>query len=271
MRICFKILLCLALLACGNKIEDKNKNENGGPASEYGIDELIENDPDNNELYFKRANQSYQSGNFEGALSDLEKAMRLDSTVEDYYFLLADVFTESGNLTNARLTTDAAMIKFPYNADFPLKAAKIEIYRRNYEEGIKLLDNVLKLEISYPEAYFWKGILFKEIGDTNKSISNFQTTVEQDPDFYDAYMQLGLLHSAKKNNFALSYFDNARKVRPEKLEPVYFKGVYYQKIGENKMAVKTFKEVVGEDPQNAKAHFKIGINYYQMDSIEKAY
>ena len=241
------------------------------PEDIYGITAMLEKDSLNPNLYYQRSLLQYNGGNFEGALQDLERAMRIDSTNPEYFYLLADVFLETGNLSKARLATDAAMIKFPNEPQFPLKAAQLEIFRREYTEAIKLLDEVLKKDISNPEAYFWKGILFKEIGDTNKSISNFQTCVEQDPNYYEAYMQLGVLHSARNDNFAISYFDNARKVKPDEIEPLYFKGVYLQNTGKHKEALKVLKTVAVEKPRFAKAHFKIGINLYQLDSLDKAY
>jgi len=61
-------------------------------------------------------------------------------------------------------------------------------------------DELLRINKNNADAYFFKGMIFKSLEMKNKSISNFQTCVEQDPTYYNAYMQLGLLMSNKKDD-----------------------------------------------------------------------
>ena len=55
---------------------------------------------------------------------------------------------------------------------------------------------------------------YKDLGDTAKAISSMQTAVEQDQQYYNAYMQLGILCAAQRNKLAVDYYKNALKVIP---------------------------------------------------------
>ena len=67
------------------------------------------------------------------------------------------------------------------------------------------------------KAYYFKGLNFKEIGDFEKAISQFQTTVEQDPYHIDAYEQLAFVYAYLDNPLAELYFDNALAVDSAKI------------------------------------------------------
>jgi tetratricopeptide (TPR) repeat protein len=49
------------------------------------------------------------------------------------------------------------------------------------QEAINEINEVLKLEKSNPKAYYLKGVIYKESGDTSLAVSSFMTAIEQDP------------------------------------------------------------------------------------------
>jgi tetratricopeptide (TPR) repeat protein len=113
-------------------------------------------------------------------------------------------------------------------------------------------------------------MIFKEFGDTAKSISNFQTCVEQDPRYYDAYMQLGLLFSKKKDKLALDYFDNALSIDSSKIEVKYGIAMYYQEVSEYEKALEIYRGLVVEFPQDERPYYNTGYVYYKMRNLAKA-
>ena len=128
------------------------------------------------------------------------------------------------------------------------------------------------------------GMNYEELGDTTRAIAAFQKCVQYKQDFYDAFMQLGLLHSAQKKNLAPSYFDNAIRLDSSKAEAWYAKAKYYQDQGavadkkkniteaktNYEEAKKTYRELIIKNPQYEFAYFNLGFIYLQQDSIDKA-
>ena len=82
------------------------------------------------------------------------------------------------------------------------------------------------------EAYFLKGRLYLETGDTVTAASSFQTAIEVNS------MPLRCLHSAgtalcrcHDEALALEYFRTARSLRPNSIEALYDEAIYLQEHG----------------------------------------
>jgi tetratricopeptide (TPR) repeat protein len=109
------------------------------------------------------------------------------------------------------------------------------------------------------------------MGDTSKAIASFQKAVQVKQDFYDAYMQLGLLTSNKPGSLAPRYFDNAIRLDSFSAEAFYGKAKFYQDQKQYEKAKAIYHDLVAKDPQYEQAYFNIGFIYIQQDSIDKAY
>lgn len=247
------------------------------PVSEYdqipvvqNLTKKIEEDNDNPDLYYERGVAYYQLGNQQSALSDVVKALQLDSTNAGYYELLGDIYFARKEYTRAINALQKGNRIAPEDMDIIMQLGQYHLMMGNHQESIKYLDEALKKNIFNAEAYFFKGILFKEIGDTAKSISNFQTAVEQDPQYYEAYMQLGLLHSKLKNKLALDYFNNALKIDSSSYEAKYAIAMYYQETKQYGTALELYRKFILEFPQDKDAYYNSGVIYFDMDSMDKA-
>jgi tetratricopeptide (TPR) repeat protein len=110
-----------------------------------------------------------------------------------------------------------------------------------------------------------------EDGDTNKAINSIQTAVEQNPDYYEAYLQLGLLFSAKKSKLAINYFNNASQLQPNNIEPYYNVGMFYQNAGQYDKAIETYQLLLKLDSKEADTHYNLGyIDFKYKKAYENA-
>ncbi|HET6992345.1 MAG TPA: tetratricopeptide repeat protein, partial [Bacteroidia bacterium] len=132
-------------------------------------------------------------------------------------------------------------------------------YLTKYDDEMKLIDQALHVDVHNAQAYFMKGMLFKERHDTMRAISSMQTAVEQDPDHYNAYIQLGLLSAARKDPIAETYYMNALKINPNSVEAMYDLGMYYQSIDNYNAAIETYTTLLKVDRHNFDAHFNLGM------------
>ena len=272
------LILVIVLKACqSDPAVSDNPDDYVGPGDDnatiISLTEQLEADPENADLYFERAQLYDQAMNYEKAVLDMFEAMKRDSSNESYYYYLGDLFMAYDNGEKAIQTMQKAIQLFPENVDFHLMAGEycLKMPQPMYQESIDYLNGALELDVFNPDAYFLKGFAYKENGDTSKAISLFQTCVEQDPSYYNAYMQLGLLESGRGNEVALTYFDNASRLDPGNPNPIYAKGLFLQEQERYQESVRTFKEVVGSNLQHAKSMYSLGYTYLMMDSIDQAY
>ncbi len=229
--------------------------------------------PQNAELFYARANEYFDFGNMKFALEDYKKAYALDSNNAAHALGLSDCLFELNNADGAIGILKNYLQHEPGNIDILMNLG-IDYFllpKPEYQKAIATFNEILKLEVQNAEAYFYKGLIYKESGDTTKAISNFQTAVETEPDFYDAYMQLGLLYAAKGDDIAIKYFNNAISLNTNSNEAHYAKAKYYQDKGRINEAIDYYKKIITADPQDADAIYNLATIYYGVDSIQQAY
>ncbi|MEI6310832.1 MAG: tetratricopeptide repeat protein [Bacteroidota bacterium] len=235
------------------------------------LDAEIKKNPSNPNLYQARAIELMHVNRLDDALKDMYYASMIDSFNTDYYFTIADIYIEKGDGKKAVLSLEKAVSIAPERADLKVEVGRYCLYMKEYEKSLMYLNEALKQDVYNADAYFLKGILFKETNNEPKAISNFQTCIEQDPKYTDAYIQLGMLYAGKKDEIALRYFDNAIKVDPTATDALYQKAMFIQNKKEYTKAIDLYKDMVPVDPKNEHIFYNIGYCYFQMDSIAKAH
>lgn len=257
------LLLCstsiLGFTSCGGNETKINTDTLAGKDSLAIVNELIRKDPGNLNLYLRRSRIYMQKKDYAASMMDVDRILAIDSSKAEYLLAAADIYFFTGKITRTKQLLERAVTINPDNVDCLLRLAQLHHYLTNYDEEIALLDKVLQKDVHNSQAYFMKGMLFKEKGDTLKAISSMQTAVEQDPDHYNAYIQLGLLNAAQKNPLAEVYYMNALKIYPNSEEAMYNLGMYYQETDNYNAAIETYTTLLKINPHHFDAHFNLGM------------
>lgn len=235
------------------------------------LTEKIASNPNNPEQYFLRGSIFMQLGNVPAAFHDLSAAIALDSTNANYYLTIADIYLKGGSADGAIDAFRRVIRNDPKNVEALIKLSKVYFYKKEYKSSMEQLARVQEMGQDNFETWFIRGLNFKEMGDTVRAITSFQRAVQAKPDFYDGYMQLGLITSNKKSSPAAQYFDNAIRIDSTTAEAYYAKAMFYQGHGENEKAKATYTALIGVKPQYESAYFNMGIIYLEQDSVGKAY
>lgn len=256
-------LLCTSALfgfsSCGNGGEKTGSDSLIGKDSLSVVNELIRKDPGNLDLYLRRSKLYMNAKDYAASLADMDRILAIDSSKAEYLVAAADINFFTGKIARTKQLLERAVQVNPENIDCLLRLAQLYHYLKQYDEEMELIDQALHKDVHYAQAYFMKGMLFKDKGDTLHAISSMQTAVEQDPDYYNAYIQLGLLCSAKKNPLAESYYLNALKINPNSEEALYDLGMHYQSIDNYNAAIETYTTLLKINPHHFDAHFNLGM------------
>ncbi len=228
---------------------------------------LIVKNPNDAYAYWNRGKLEILNKSYGTAMGDLTKATQLDSTKSDYFYTLADIDFLTGHTHESRDAFLTSIRLNPKNTDAILKLAELYYYVKKYDDAITLINEAIKVNPYLGREYFLKGMIYLEQNDTAKAVSSMQTAVEQDPNDFNAYIQLGLIFSHKGNPIALSYFDDATNLEPQNPESYYDKGMFYQFGGDYDDAIKEYKELLKVDSAYKNAYFNLGViyNLYKSD------
>lgn len=279
MKTCFLpfLLMLLVWLSCTtsnkeNATDDSQITDAGNDSVLIAFNERIKKNPNDAEVYHERALYYFeQKKDVEAAFADIRRVFAVDTTTAKYFITLADLYLAKGMSGNVKASLNKAIDIDPKNIPALTKLAELNLYIKDYNACLKTADQVLKIDIYNPRAYFIKGMAFKELGDTAKAISSFQTVVEQDPDYYNAYIQLGLLYSAIKNPLALDYLNNALNLQPQSIEAYYAIGMFFQEIGNVDKAIEAYNTILKIDSSYNDAHFNLGyIAMVMQNDLAKA-
>jgi tetratricopeptide (TPR) repeat protein len=258
--------ITIILFSCGNKEEEAKTRDTDTVAVDTtaaglsALNKRILADPNNPDLYHERAKYQFEKNkDIESAMNDMQRTLMLDSTKARYFLTLSDLYFTLNKTGNAKAALEKAVQVEPQNVDALLKLAELYLYVKKYQLSIDYINKALKIDQYNSKGYFMKGMNYKEIGDTTLAISSMETAVEQDPKYYAAYIQLGILYAAKKNPLAESYYNNALKLDPKSTEAMYNKGKFYQDMGNWNAAILTYTNLLKVDPNFKYAHFNLGV------------
>ena len=265
------IFTSIIIISCQNEVNNKTNGQinNINPDLEK-LDQLIAKYPNDPKKYIERANILILAGNESGAINDLSKSIELDSSLTEAYYLRAKQYYKLKQYPEALQDLKRCYQKNKKNTSLIKMIAQIYLYAGKHKEAIKFSNELLKIDIHNADAYFIKGYAFKEMKDTSKSISTFQTALEQNPEMYNAQMQLGLIYSDMKNPIAIQYFNNAKNIRPDVLNPNYNIAMFYQNTGQYEDAKKAYRKLIELNNQYEKAYYNLGYVYLFQDSLDLA-
>jgi len=261
-------------ISCHNSTKSNQQLQAADSASKKHVDTIpgrinyytgvIAAHPNDASAYWNRGKLEILNKSLAPALMDLTKAVQLDSTKSGYYYNLADAQFLTGHTHEARDAFLTSIRLDPRNTDAILKLAELYLYVEKYEDAITLINQAIKVNPYIAREYFLKGMIYIEKHDTVKAISSIQTAVEQDPNYYDAYIELGLIFANKGNPIALSYYDDATKVEPQNPESYYDKGMFYQFGGDYDDAIKQYQELLLLDSTYTHAYYNLGVIYNEQ-------
>ena len=230
----------------------------------------IVSSPDEAALYFDRGRALCALGVDSIGLLDFKQACRLDSTKAIYFSVIGDLLFEHKDISGSVQWLQKAIQLDPEDPVAHLKIAKMFVFLKEYNKAFAEINTVLKKDVYNPEAYFLKGIIYKNVKDTSHAISSFQTAVQVQPNYTEAIDQLGLLYAAQKNDLCLKYFQNSFKIDTSNVFPLFAIANYYQAQGAIPKAKEYYQQCIFKDNQYTKAYFNLGWLLMQEDSLEKA-
>lgn len=274
------ILVCVFLFACKEKGNSAQSNAtktdsaiiSGKPVSEelQKLNKAVSTSPGNPSHYNDRAKYYIQHKEYDLAYTDLAKGFQIDTLYMPLYNTLADYHLHKSEPAQAKAALDKALKMNPKSYMTYVKLGELFFLVRKYDLAFEKINEGLKINKYYSDGYFWKAMIYKEKRDSEKALSNFMTAVEQDPDNFKAYMQMGLLCMEMSKREALDHFTAAIRIRPNSTEAYYARGYYFQVNKEFDKAIQDYTKVVEIDSTYTNAHYNLGVLHYELRVIEIA-
>lgn len=266
-------LLLVLLVACKNEeqkelIADNQKADSISirlnlPELKAVNAQLLE-DPNSADLYNKRAIIYTSIKEYSAAVNDANRAIRIDSTMPAYYNTLVDAYFSQNSTRQAKELLESMEKKFPDNTESLLKSAELYFLVRQYQKAIDFTNKALKVDASLAKAYYIKGSIYRESGDTSKAISSLVTATDQDNKYEDAYYDLGIIYAARKSPVALEYYDNTLRINPNNENAKYARAKLLQDLGRFDEAIAEYNLLLAKNKNCDNCCYNIGAIYLEL-------
>jgi tetratricopeptide (TPR) repeat protein len=271
----FAIVIVISLISCQEGELKKVRDEKPAPDSvNVGLESLnnkIQADSTNPDNFYQRSLYYLDQKDINKSLSDIGKAIALNDKEAGYFVTLADLYLSMGKIPNCLDALKKAEELDPANNDALLKLAEVYLILKDYQNTFSYTRKALDRDLINPVAYFIRGYAYMEQGDTTLAIKSFQAAADQDQNYYNAYVELGLLYSALKNPVATGYLQTAVKIEPNKAEAYYLLGMAYQEQEIIPKAIETYNKLLVVDPGYKEAYYNLGyINLVYSKDLDKA-
>ena len=228
------------------------------------VNEELLKTPNEPTLYNKRANIYITLKQPQEAINDAKRAIRLDSSNADYYITIVDALFTQNKTRDAKEVLERIEKKFPENTETLLKLSELYFLVRQYQKAIDYVNKALKIDENLAKAYYLKGSIYRESGDTTRAISSIETAVEQDNKYEDAYYDLGVMYGARKNPLALDYYNNTLRINPSNQNALYARAKLLQDLGKIEEAILEYKNIVLKNKNCENCYYNLGAIYLEI-------
>ncbi|MBK7130474.1 MAG: tetratricopeptide repeat protein [Crocinitomicaceae bacterium] len=267
----FKIFIPVLIFLASCSGESQPVNENRDTVitdSLVWFNKKVSAEPNNKFLLFERAKFFVRKGDADQAQLDLEKYLSLDSSNLEVHKLYADIMMAKLNLEKSKYHFDFIIQRDSLNAPAFAGMGKLYALLENNAAAIAYLNKSLQLDPYQSDPYFMKGMIYRsdflQTGRTESwdlALSSFQTAIEQDPENYSAYVQLGVMYDQLGDSTAVEYYNSALDIYPESIEAWYNKGMFYQNRNRIEEALNCYRTLNDIDSTWADPYYNQGYIY----------
>lgn len=210
--------------------------------------------PDNVQGLLKLAKFRIIFKSYEEAFSLIEKAVKIDKFSADAYYLAGFTFMEKGDTLSAikNYLTATELNQNHYDSYIRLGilySAKHEKLAEGY------FKNALRIRPGDQAAHYLLGLFYQENGFTEKAISTYDALLTINPDYRDAWFNMGYIQMSELFDFvkAIEYYNKALELDAAYADAFMNRGYCYERLGNYDNAEADYKKVLSLRPNYPKA------------------
>ena len=195
------------------------------------------------------------------------------------YIAQAENLSEEGKYTLALAEYEKAIQADPQNDATYLAAARLNVYRGDYEQAIENSSNAILLNSNSSMSEAIQGLAQGMLGDYLESESSLNRAIELDAGNVAAYAYLSIMLSQKVINGVETLGDldqaieasrNAQAIDPDAFETHWARGNVLEITSNYEDAVAELEQAVALNDNVAELHIALGRNYRYTESYDLA-
>lgn len=221
---------------------------------------------DFNKLGIKKA----EEGDFEGALENFDRAIKLNPDYADAYNNRASVRHELGDDPGAQKDYTEAILLNPDRAVFHNNLGIISYSSDDYRGAQAAHTRSIQLN-GGAQAYNNRGFARLRLAEVQAALKDFTQAIELNPNDALAWNNRGDVYLESGNlERALEDYAQAARLNPNNPKTFYNLGVIHSRLGNKEKALEDFTKAIELEREFAEAYQNRGIVHYELGDSQKA-
>lgn len=130
------------------------------------------------------------------------------------------------------------------------------------KDAIKALNEAIKLNTQFAEAFYYRGLAYANLGDHQQEIRDYEKAIELDSEYADAYGSRGMAYAdIGSYQQAIKDYNKVIELKPRYAMTYYFRGIAYGKIGNKGQSIKDYRT-------SARLGFELAQDYLKEQGIK---
>lgn len=145
----------------------------------------------------------------------------------------------------------------------------LEIDKPN--EAINYLNSAIKLNSNYAEAFYFLGKSYRKINKNHQAINSYEKALKINQGYLEAILDLGYLYfDLNQLELALNFLEQALLISGEKVDLLIDIGHIKNELGNYEGAINDFDHAIKINSNAFRAFNNKGITYIKMDKLDDA-
>jgi tetratricopeptide (TPR) repeat protein len=246
----------------------------------------------------------YQVQDYDGALVELDLAIRIDRTQLEYYYqralvskllknyyqVLADcksILERDPEHPSARWLNAVALVKTEnYHIALLNLNKHISTYPQDpngycyrgicyerleqYAEALADLDRAISMQPNQPVFHHARGRARQRLGDMTGALADYNLTIDRKPQAA-VYQDRAEVNRSLGNHLeALSDCDKALELNPKLIDAYFRRGLTYTELGDLGLALENYNQTLDLDPEHVQAYIQRSWIYFRKEDYKRA-
>lgn len=275
-NIVFFFIVASFLFSCredkGNESMPLNKIKGSYEPQLNYLNEALEDDPDDDELLYKRAKVFVNLYRNAEALADINAAINVHSNKKEYYLVLAQANFALGNYFETIKACEKAESMGLEDPDLIALQAAVYWETGDTTRSTLYLNRITQVAPFHSGVNLLKAKQAAAHRDTVTAVSFLLTSIRNDRTNTEAYRDLIRIYLNRgKDDSAMYYVIQAKEINPHHPDFYYTEGRIFAKRDMKQSAIISYKYCLKEDTAYAPAVYQLGYLYYREGNPIEAF
>ena len=216
----------------------------------------------------QRGREKIRLGDYNGAIVDLAKAVRLSPDNPVLYATRGHAKHSLGQYTSAVDDYDTAIRVDPNYATAYVGRGHAKEQLNQLDAAIADYATALRLNPKDATTYVWRGIAKEELNQIDAAIADYGTAIRLDPNDAYVYVQRGRAKNLLGRSFdAIADYDSAIRLAPEDSSAYFYRGNAKSVLEQHFAAISDYDIAIRLDPEDAAGYLNRGASKAALNHI----